>query len=1185
MFLKHIEMSGFKSFPEKTEIELGGLITGVVGPNGSGKSNVSDAVRWVLGEQSAKALRGNVMQDVIFAGTQSRKPRSFCEVSLTFDNSDGRAGVEFTEVQVTRKLYRSGESEYFINGAKCRLKDILNMFRDTGIGREGYSIISQGRIDDILSEKSADRRRVFEEASGIMKFRVRKEEAERKLERTRFNLVRVEDILAEQTQRVEPLRLQAEDAAAYIEVAQRLKHLDINLFLHNYDRTKERIEKLNQARQELMEERARIEREIDKLTERQAGEQTSIRELEHVGDALSETLSGSMAEIERTEGEIRLCGERIANIEKDTQRILQELAEAEDKKKANASRRAENTRKAEKAEQELSLRRSEADALSVQLTELTSAFQDKIKRIETAQEARLKSVELLGDIKNQMFALEEKQRNAAQRIEEINRRIKTAGTEQHIARQALRAAEEEMSALSGASAKCRGVFNEKVFSAKQLEEETAKDQQALDAARRELAACIASIRMLSDMKNSYEGYSESVRKLMLSVRNNAGLMNRIKGVVADCMRVPAKYEAAVEACLGPALQNIIVGDEYDAKALIAHLRENRMGRVTFLPLKALKARLLTGQERADAIQDTGVYGGASELVSCDAAVQPAIDFLLGRTVIVEDSDAAIRIMRKCGYTFRTVTLEGDVFNPGGPITGGSLRRETGGLISRERREEELEQRRVMWESQIKALEDALEKKEEERILRNAEIEEARAVLHDNELALAAGKEKLQAFSALGAAAAATLDLQQKENAAAERSIEEARIALEQVAERQNAMRQSGEAEREEFAFMEDEYNKNAALIEDKKQQLHDAEIRIAELFRENAALLSDNIRLEQEMQEIEKSSAAKRKTLELNAESEENLKELKLQLEELLSQKTANLEALKAQQGEMQRNRETLQKGIAQREQQLSALRAKIEETTEKRIRMEVAAEKADAGLVAAQNRLWETYQLTYANALPERAPINVSEAQSEAEQLRERLRDMGSINPNAIEEYRQLTERIASLTAQKEDLSKAEQDLHQLIASLLSEMRRTFRQSFEQINKHFSATFKELFGGGRAELVLAEGDIMECDIDIVAEPPGKKLQRLSLLSGGEKALTAISLLFALLKINPSPVCILDEIDTALDDANTDKFAEYLSRYSQKMQFIVISHRKPTMAVCDSLYGFAMEEKGVSKLLSVKLNQ
>ncbi len=1183
MFLKHIEMSGFKSFPEKTEIELSGLITGVVGPNGSGKSNVSDAVRWVLGEQSAKALRGSVMPDVIFAGTQSRKPRSYCEVTLIFDNADGRVGAEFTEVQVTRKLHRSGESEYSINGAKCRLKDILNLFRDTGIGKEGYSIIGQGRIDDILSEKSSDRRRVFEEASGIMKFRVHKEEAERKLERTRFNLVRVEDILVEQALRVEPLKNQADDAAAYLEVASRLKHLDINLFLHNYDRTKERIEKLKADKQGLLEERAQIESEIEKLNQRHAGEQSSLRELEQAGDALSESLSGSMAEIERTEGEIRLCGERIANNEKEKQRIAQEIADAEERGKANQKSRETNTRKAEKAAQELSERRAEADRLGAELKGLTGAFQDKIKHIEAVQNAKLKSVEQLGEIKNQIFAIEEKQRNAARRIEETEQRIEKAEKEQQHTRQALLAAEGELSALSGNAAKLRDAFNEKVFELKRLEEQAAKDTAALDEAKRELAAGEASARLLSDMRNSFEGYMDSVRKLMLSAKNNPELSKRIMGVVVDRMNVPAQFEAAVEACLGAALQNVIVGDEYDAKALIAHLREHRMGRVTFLPVKALKPRALSVQERAD-IKEPGVLGIASELVACDTDVQPAIDFLLGRTVIVEDSDTAIRISRKTGTALRVVTLEGDVFNPGGSITGGSMRREAGGLLSRERREEELKQRAEELLKQAASLETAMKQKAAHRAQAGEEIEEARKALQQNEIALAACREKQQSLSSAIAEAATALEALQAEKEDAQRGFDEARIQLEQAAGRQSAMQQSGEAEIQEFALMEEEYNKNAALIEEKKQQLHDAEIRIAELFRENAAILSDNMRLEQETRDIEKSMAARRKTLELGAETEENLYKIKAQLEALLAQKTANLEGLKTQQGDMLKNRGTLQKGITEREEQLASLRAQLDEFTEKRIRMEVAAEKADAGLVASQNRLWDTYQLTYANVLPLRAPINVGEAQAEAEQLRERLRDMGSINPNAIEEYQQLTERIASLTAQKDDLMKAEQDLHVLIASLLVEMRRTFKTSFEQINKHFGATFKELFGG-RAELVLEEGDIMECDIDIIAEPPGKRMQRLSLLSGGEKALTAISLLFALLKINPSPVCILDEIDTALDDANTDKFAEYLSRYSQKMQFIVISHRKPTMAVCDALYGFAMEEKGVSKLLSVKLNQ
>lgn len=1177
-------MTGFKSFPEKTVMHMNGSITGVVGPNGSGKSNVSDAVRWVLGEQSPKTLRGSVMQDVIFAGTQARKPRSFCEVSLLFDNSDNRVSMGFSEIQITRKLYSSGEGEYFINGSKCRLKDILAMFRDTGIGKEGYSIIGQGRIDEILSERSLDRRRVFEEASGIMKYRVRKEEAERKLEKTRFNLIRIEDILQEQRLRLEPLKVQAEEAMEYLKLSGRLKHLEINLFLHSCDSGRERIEKLKQAKQALADEKIQKKDMLSELDSLLHTEQESSKDLERTGAELASKLSVSLAEIERVEGEINLCCERIANLEKDSLRIGIEIEEADGKASELKESGKNNASRIEAIESELEALHRSADEIQKALLNLTGDFEDRAKIIEAAQNARLEATQKMGDLKSTASALGERETFIRQSIEEIDGRIEAA------AQQRLRYEEQQRSMSGGLelsakrSADIRSEYNESVQQKAALSIEIDGLKQTLESLRRERAACESAVALLSDMKNSYEGYTGSVRKLMTAVREGGASKADVRGTVADLISVSQKYEIAIESCLGAALQNVVVGDEYDAKELISYLRKNDMGRVTFLPLGALQPKSLAPEEKK-ALVDKGAVGLASELVSCDISVRTAAEFLLGRTIIAEDSDAAIRIMREFGYSFRTVTLQGDIFNPGGAITGGSVRRESSGLISRDRKEEELKKRGQELAQKISSLESQIVLKQDEHDSLLDAIEASRMKLHSNEIDISAAKEKLEAL---------TIAIEDAEKTAEELKAHSAQLSGELAAvreeiEKYNAlcsdMQHTNDTQSEGYKHLEEDYNRSAAQIEQSKRALHDTEIKIAEYHKEKVSIESDNQRIEKELGELEKARAMKSKMLALNAESEDNLKKLKEELEALRVQKNAVTDDIKKRQSEIARKRSELGKTLSDRDEKLLALRQELGDISEKSMRLDFNIEKADTAIQEAHNKLWDAYRLTYANALPEREKINVSEAQSEAEDIKQKIRDIGNVNANAIEDYSELKERMESLASQKDDLITAEEDLHKLIASLVNEMRKTFRTSFDMINRYFNQTFQELFNGGSARLVLEDDeDIMECGIEIVAEPPGKKLQKISLLSGGEKALTAISLLFALLKINPSPVCILDEIDAALDDSNVYKFSEYLKKYAQDMQFIVITHRKPTMIVCDSLYGFAMEEKGVSKLLSVKMD-
>ena len=1178
-------MTGFKSFPDKTLMHMNGSITGVVGPNGSGKSNVSDAVRWVLGEQSAKSLRGSVMQDVIFSGTEKRKERGFCEVSLIFDNSEARLSSEFSEIEVRRKLYRSGESEYYINGAKCRLKDILELFRDTGIGKEGYSIIGQGRIDEILSEKSIDRRKVFEEASGIMKYRVRKEESERKLEKTAQNLLRVEDILQEQNIQLKPLKRQAENARVYLELSDQLKTLEVNLFFNGYDKLKQKIAKLEESKKALIEDKAQREKQLSLFSLEHSNEQQSARQIEEKGDELALELSQALAKIEHIEGEIKLCEERELNLNKDSDRLRLEIDETEAKFASMNEKQEEDKARIAKIDEELGVQRQIVADTGKTIEELSGVYEDRVKSLETVQGEKVDTIEKLSDAKSILSALEEKRRSIKEKLAFANGRI--AELEEISAKAALEL-DSETKAQNERQGRQSGLlagFNENVFTLGKLKEETSKIKEELETAKRDYATCVSSGTILADMKNSFDGYTNSVRRLMTETAGNDDIGSRIIGTFADVISVPKEYETAIEMCLGAALQNVVVKTQDDAKHVIKYLRQNNIGRVTFLPLDALKVRSFSNQEK-NQLDANGAIGVAGELIECRKGCEKALEFLLGRTVITIDNDAAADIIKNCDFGARAVSLDGDVFSPSGSITGGSVSRNKSGFVSRDRRQEELSKRaQELKDRQVELEKKAADASSKEQQLSES-IEEARKELQEIQIETAKGKEKISALET-----AAALHAQESEKLEAQiKELADENIKLEAESERVNAlmteMRRSSDTKSEDYKRLEEQYSENTKLIEQTKAKQHEAEIKIAELMHENSALLNEIMRLEEEKNETQKAKMLKNKTIELNEESIENLRQLKGELEQLHGEKTALLDDIKRQQSDMISERSRLSQQISEHDKKIALIRQEHSDIAEKAMRVDFSIEKAQTDIEISQNRLWEMYQLTYANALDLRDDtIDISEAATAAEEMRRRIRFLGNVNPNAIEDYTELKERMDALEEQRNDLAKAKLDLEKLIATLLAEMRKTFKESFEQINKYFDKAFKDLFSGGRAELILEEGvDIMDAGIEIVAQPPGKKLQKISLLSGGEKALTAISLLFALLKINPSPVCILDEIDAALDEANVYKFSEYLKKYAKNMQFIVITHRKPTMIACDSLFGFAMEEKGVSKLLSVRLD-
>ena len=1183
MFLKRIELNGFKSFCNKKEIIINKGITGVVGPNGSGKSNIADAMRWVLGEQSSRNLRGTSMQDVIFNGTQTRSKKGYCEVALIFDNSDMRIKSEYTEIAVRRKMYRSGESEYSINNTSCRLKDILELFRDTGIGKEGYSIIGQGKIDEILTSKATDRRKVFEEAAGIMKYRVRKEEAERNLRKTNDNITRIDDIISELSSQIEPLEKQMNEARDYLTLRDRLKELEINLYLYQYDRTGERITKT--------EEQVRgNEQEFQDLTEQIAQEGARVQEIKKQLNQLQDEietqnarLGERMSEQERLKGSLNLLEEK----ENTNQRAMRENYEKRDAYEAQI---AESEQKLRELNIQVNEKNAAIDekyaeilALRAQIEEVSGKSGDVQEGIDSVR-AEVESARTA--LQTMLIDLNEKQVKAevlGQKKEQAQAEIERHDAYISQLRQTADALEREAGECDRKSAGLRSAMNEAAQAIRDLQAERAQaEKKASDTARR-LSEDESRLKLLNDMRDEYEGYFDSVRSLFKAAKSAPDIAHKIKGVLAELVDVPKKYETPIEVILGNALQNVVVENDTDAKDIISFLRKNNLGRVTFLPTKSLKVRTLQKDEKSFLNMD-GVECIASEAISCADAVRPAVDFLLARTVIVRDMDSAIALMRKTDYAFRAVTMDGDFIKPGGVITGGSLKKNNTGLLSRRRMAQELkenvtENRKLLakWNAELA---ECREKGEAAQRLQQETLQK----LRDQEIKTAEAKQKFQA-------ARDTFANNEQITAGLTDRLAEAEAEYEQMKAATGALQKDTAQAQEDFEALKarlEEAESRAAGVAAQTSEIKDTlsaqELRQSELANEKNILLREAEHLRASITQAKDGLGQMQQNNDtLSAEMKElthSKAELRGQLDEILKRVRQAGEEARAKL--LQRDEWNAQ--VEQSAEKVEELNAQKDLLIEQKYKFIANREKLELSRENYQNKLWEDYGLTYANALPfRREEFAYQAGVREIDGIRERIREMGAVNPNAIEDYTRVRERYDNLVLQREDLIAAGNDLQVVIDGLLSGMKESFREKFAMINENFQKTFHDLFGGGHARLELGEGDIMECGVEIIAEPPGKKLQNISLLSGGEKALTAIALLFAMLNINPSPICLLDEIDAPLDDANVIRFSEYLQTLSKELQFIVITHRKPSMAICDTLYGIAMQEKGVSDIVSVEL--
>ena len=1182
MYLKRLELQGFKSFADKTILEFKPGITSVIGPNGSGKSNISDAIRWVLGEQSMKSLRGAKSENIIFAGTQSRKSLGFAEVSIVIDNSDAKLPIEYSEVTVTRKLYRNGETGYFINKTPCRLKDILELFMDTGIGKDGYSIIGQGKIDEILSNKSEDRRHIFEEAAGIVKYRTRKQESEKKMEQTKLNLLRINDILTEIEGNIEPLKAQSEKAKQYLNLREELKNIEVGLFVYNINTYKEKLEQIIKD-EEIMTSQRNTENE--KLTSIQSLKDSLKQELDEITTQIEQMQNigfESTNKIEKINSEIGISKERIQNnitnkerLESEIKELRIRIQELQEEEKQRQEKKANLFQNKEKFEEELKQKEKELAKLTKTLSDKELEIEAKKQKIETNTD---KKYEVLADINTQEA-----------NYENLEKRKKTLKIELENIISELDSTRDNKQELSK---KFYEIQSKRNIVSNNLQQETTEKESCMNKIKDfeeeinklnyQMNMKDARHKFLLETEKEKEGYIKSVKELLLDCDKNSQLKKGMHGVLANLISVNKEYELAIEMCLGQALQNVVTETEEDAKKLVEHLRNNNLGRASFLPISSIRGKRI---ENVISNGMKGVIGIASDLVKCDKKYTQIVLNLLGRTVVVEDMNIGISLAKMNNYSFRIVTLKGDVISSSGSITGGSVATKTVNILGRSREIEELEKEIKKLSKKIEEI--TLQKQKylesiTEVIEKVAGLEKE---LQDIEIVYAAENQKMVSIEENIYKLEQRRDKLKEEELSINKQKEESikqKEEKEQEVEKLNSEIKSLSEEVEQFATVNKD---NQKYIDDLNFDITNLKISVSSFIESEASIEEFVERIRQEIlnnnNNIENKNNTLNQAIKENAELQTKIDNLNSEIEQIkaeVNNSSENIEKLKQLRTE---KNELLDK----KEEEITNQFSILEGLKEQIVKMDFKKTKLEQDIEQLINTLWDEYEITPNNAGEHKKPNNIAQAQKEVSSIREKIKDLGSINIDSIEEYKKISERYDFMCEQRLDLENTVAKLRKVISEMTQTMEQQFKEKFEIINKNFNEVFIELFGGGKAELILTDEDnVLECGIDIRVQPTGKKLQNMMLLSGGEKAFTAIALLFAILKINPAPFCILDEIEAALDDVNVYRFAEYLKKFSQASQFLVITHRKGTMEVADTVYGVTMEENGISKLLSMKLS-
>ena len=1180
MYLKRLEMQGFKSFADKTVLEFMPGITSVIGPNGSGKSNISDAIRWILGEQSMKSLRGAKTQDVIFAGTQNRKSLGFAEASLIFDNTDGTLPIEYSEVTVTRKIYRSGETGYYINKVPCRLKDIVELFMDTGIGRDGYSIIGQGKIDEILSNKSEDRRHIFEEAAGIVKYRARKEETEKKLEQTKLNLLRINDILTEIEGNLEPLQQQSDKAKKYLNLKEELKNIEVGLFVYNIEKYKQSLEELTKDEEimnsTLNQEEGKLEKikilkeelkdSIDEIT-------TQIENMQNIGFESQKEIEKLNSNINVAEAKIASNTENVKTYEKEISELEEKIVNLKQEIEQKQSKKENLKQNKEKFENELKEKEEELKKLTEKLSSKELEIEKLKKQVEESTD---KKYELQSEISMQTANFENLEKRQAQLKQEISNNVSELDR--------TRMKKEDIA---------KGFYEIEANRNKILKsiEEIDNKKQEINSKIKEFDVQIVNntneMRMkqsrynfLVETEKEKEGYIKSVKSLLIDCEKIKELGKGMHGVLANIISVPSEYETAIEMCLGASLQNIVTETEEDAKKLVEHLRKNNLGRASFLPITSVKGKKLENIKG----KKVGVVGTASDLVSYDKKYEQIILNLLGRTVVVDNMQNAINLAKENNYSFRIITIEGDVINPSGAITGGSVAKKTVNILGRSREIESLEK-------EIKKLKEKIQKleKDKEEYVSSSEdiIEEVQSLekqLQEIDITYATEKQRVVSIEENIEQIQKRIEKLKDENSKAEESkklIEASKQENEKQIENINTQNSEDQKIIDEFSNANKDSQK---YIDDLNLDITNLKISVSSFNESEVSIQEMTDMINKEIETHTKNKENKKVQIENanleNVKLKDEIENTKQEIEKVKSQVAnsgENIEKLK-------QDRITKNEKLSKKEDEQTEQFKTIEDLKAQITKLEVKKSKTEDDITDIINKLWEEYELTPNNVGNYPKPENVALTQRKVNALRTDIKELGSVNVDSIEEYKNLKDRYDFMCEQRLDLEDTMSKLRKVIQDMTETMKKQFKEKFEVINKNFGEVFKELFGGGMAEVTLTdEENILECGIDITVQPPGKKLQNMTLLSGGEKAFTAIALLFAILKINPAPFCVLDEIEAALDDVNVYRYAEYLKKFAKETQFLIITHRKGTMEAADTVYGVTMEEKGISKLLSMKL--
>ncbi|MBU5434179.1 chromosome segregation protein SMC [Pseudoflavonifractor sp. MSJ-37] len=1181
MFLKALEIQGFKSFPDKTVLTFGEDITAIVGPNGSGKSNLSDAVRWVMGEQSSRALRGGKMEDVIFGGTEKRRQLGFAEVSLVLEDPDHQLGQPEDEVRVTRRYYRSGESEYYINRHTVRLKDVNELFMDTGLGREGYSIIGQGRIDEILSVKSADRREVFEEAAGISRFRHRKEEAERRLERTEENLVRIRDKIDELELQVEPLRQQAEKAKKFLLCRDEMRGLEISLWLEQLDRLRTEALRTTSEHERAVRRKEEAARAQEDLYAKAEALGARMREKDVEAEGIRFTMMQRQADANGLESAVAVLRSSIRHNTDNAGRIRRELEQQEGREGSlDEQIRSRKDRLAAIAAETADIRTAlteqeqEAVRLSGQAGELDGQLQELRRKAELDTASAAEAKALLSALAAAAQELLDRDEAIRRSIAEEEESIRALETEAAGAQAELDKAREGRDALrniiQGYGLRVR-TRSDKADKAEQLRRDLEVEDRSLTA----------RIRMLRELEKSYEGFQKAVKLVMGEAGRDR--LRGIRGPVASLIRVPDPWAVAIETALGGAMQHLVVERQEDGKAAIQWLKRRDGGRATFLPMDAVRPSDFRDKAVA---QEPGFVGMGDALVSFEAEYGRIFSNLLGRTVVAEDMDAAIAMARKYGHRFKIVTLDGQVLNPGGSMTGGSASR-SAGILSRANELERLDRQAAGLSQKLEEASHAAAEAAREAAKARYELETAQGQVRQHEDAILQLEERRARQEERLRELRTRRDEQREELSQLSQRQEQTENDTGKARARIEALEGSAAALRAEAQGKEAGQQSFREKMELLQTALHEGKARLAALSAEKETTADSLEELEALRQDL---AGDRLQQTALLAEFDEKNAGLEREIREKEDRLCAIRAEAKDREEDIARlNREKLD---------LEAQRNQADKDSREQNAVLLELERSAAALEQKKqtqameeknllDKLWETYELTHQAALRQRVALeSVSQAQRRVAELKRTISGLGNINLDAIEEFQRVNERYTYLTDQRDDVEKAKKELGGIIAAITDEMKRIFGEEFAKLNEVFQSTFKELFGGGHASLELEdEDDILNCGIEIRVQPPGKALKILTLLSGGEKAFVAIALYFAILKVRPTPFCVMDEIEAALDDANVSRYAHYLRRMADKTQFIVITHRRGTMEEADVLYGVTMQERGVSRVLTIDLNR